>query len=327
MRSSATPPSPSGEPRLKAVAEAPGKVIITGEHFVVHGALALAAAIGQRTRAEASRSPDLVVETPLARSAPGGTGQLPVQRLVREMYRMRSAEPRVRVTITSELPAGAGLGSSASAMVATAAAVSGLEGWPTDAPSIIEAAMIGERLIHGRPSGIDVAVSAAGGVLQFRVGEPPRPLRLAGPLRLLVVQSGERRSSRRLISKVSSMKDAHPHLFEGLCDSASLITAMATERLLGGRLRDLGRIMTYNHAVLATVGASNERLDRLVDLCLEFGCYGAKLTGAGGGGSVLALPPEGAEEATAELLARRGLRAFLSEVPSGGVRVWTSEGR
>lgn len=301
-------------------------MIITGEHFVVHGALALAAALSLRTRAEASHARGLSVETPVSRSRPEGSKPLPVERLIQEMYRERSLAPRVRVRITSQLPAGAGLGSSASTMVASVAAVSRLEGWNLDVNSIVETAMLGERLVHGRPSGIDVAVSALGGILQFRVGEEPKRLDLPKPANLLVVYSGDRRPSKKLISKVSSMKNDYPHLFSGLCDSASLMTQLATERFLNGDLEGLGKIMTYNHAVLGMVGASTSRLDRLVNLCLECGCYGAKLTGAGGGGSVLGVAPRGGEEAVRAQLERRGFSAFLTEVPSGGVNVWTIEG-
>jgi mevalonate kinase len=308
---------------MKVVAEAPGKVIITGEHFVVHGGLALAAALQLKTRAEATQSQGLVVETPVSGNRPAGSAPLPVEKVVREMYRARSVEPRVKLSIRSELPSGAGLGSSASTMVAAVSAVSRLEGWNMDINSIIETAMLGEKLIHGNPSGIDIAVSAIGGVLQFRVGEEPRRIDVPRPLRLLVVHSGERRSSKRLISKVSSMKNVYPHLFSKLCESASLVTQLATERFLDGRLEELGMLMTYNHAVLATVGASNGRLDRLVDLCIESGCFGAKLTGAGGGGSVLAVAPRAAEDGVVAQLGRRGFLSFASEVPSGGVRVWT----
>jgi mevalonate kinase len=83
--------------------------------------------------------------------------------------------------------------------------------------------------------------------------------------------------------------------------------------------------MTYNHAVLGMVGASNERLDKLVDLCLESGCYGAKLTGAGGGGSVLGVAPAAATKEVVSRLAAKGFRSFISEAPSGGVKVWTTE--
>jgi mevalonate kinase len=210
-------------------------------------------------------------------------------------------------------------------MVATVAAVSRLEGWNLDLNSVVETAMLGERLVHGRPSGIDVAISALGGLIQFRVGEEPKRIELPRPVRLLVVYSGERRSSRRLISKVSAMKNDYPHLFAKLCESASLITALATDRLLDGRLEEVGRLLTYNHAVLGMVGASNGRLDRLVDACLECGCYGAKLTGAGGGGSIIGVVPRGEEESVAGRLTGRGFRSFLTEIPSEGVKVWTSD--
>lgn len=309
---------------MKVIAEAPGKVIITGEHFVVHGATALVAAIDRTTRAEASHSDGFTLETPLGSSRPAYADSLPVEKLVREMYRERSIEPRVHLKLTSRLPTGAGLGSSASTMVATVAAVSRLEGWTLEPASIIETAMAGEKIVHGKPSGIDVAASAIGGVLQFRVGEEPRRVELANPVRLLVAYSGKRRRTGKLIRKVSSMRDVYPHLFEGLCESAALISDLATERLTSGDLVGLGHLMTYNHAVLGMVGASNPVLDRLVDLCLEYGCCGAKLTGAGGGGSVIAVASEGEDE-IASKLSSAGFSSFVSAVPSGGVRVWANE--
>jgi mevalonate kinase len=311
---------------MKTIAEAPGKVIISGEHFVVHGGTALAAAIDRATRAEASPYDGLIIDTGLERNrhAMQHSGPLPVERLIREMYRERSTRPRVRLRIRSQLPAGAGLGSSAATMIASVAAVGGLEGWDLDLPAVIEAAMSGERMIHGKPSGIDAAASAIGGVLKFRLGEEPIPVELPRPTTLLLAYSGKRRSSGKLIHKVSSMTNVYPHLFRRLCDSATLITTQVTDALVSGRLDELGELMTYNHAVLGMVGASTPMLDALVDLCLSCGCYGAKLTGAGGGGSVLAIPPRGEEEATIARLAKEGVSAFLTEIPSGGVRVWTN---
>jgi mevalonate kinase len=83
--------------------------------------------------------------------------------------------------------------------------------------------------------------------------------------------------------------------------------------------------MTYSHAVLARAGASNKRLDELVDLCLSSGCLGAKLTGAGGGGSVLAVPPRdpGEAEAVARKLRKGGYDTFFTKLPAGGARSWT----
>jgi mevalonate kinase len=292
---------------------------------VVHGSVALAAAIGRGTRVEASRHEGLLIDTPITRARPVTNGALPVERVVREMYRERSVEPSVRLSISSNLPTGAGLGSSASTMVAAVSAVSRLEGWNLDAGSVAETSMLGERLVHGRPSGVDIAASVFGGVLEFKMGADPRQVPLERPVKFLVVYSGRRRNTGRLVSKVSSMKVLYPSLFAKLCESATLISGLATSNLVDGRLEELGRIMTYNHAVLGMVGASNEQLDRLVDLCLRSGCIGAKLTGAGGGGSVLALAPSGEEQAVADRISKHGFEAFVTGVPTGGVRVWTSE--
>lgn len=121
------------------------------------------------------------------------------------------------------------------------------------------------------------------------------------------------------------MKEAYPSLFAGLCDGATLVSGLCAEALDVGDTKDLGRLMTYNHAVIARAGASNHALDRLVDLCLEYGCLGAKLTGAGGGGSVLAVPPSDEEDAkgVAERLKRKGYDAFLTKIPVSGARSWT----
>jgi mevalonate kinase len=241
------------------------------------------------------------------------------------MYRDRSLEPRVNLMISSALPSGAGLGSSASAMVAAVTAVGLLEGWGLDLNAVVETAMLGERLVHGKPSGVDVAASVFGGVLEFRVGKEPRQVPLEKPAKLLVVYSGKRRKTGSLIKKVSTTKDLYPALFAKLCESATLVTEIATERLVSGRVEELGKVMTYNHAVLGMVGASNESLDRLVDFCIESGCLGAKLTGAGGGGSVVAVAPRGEEQSVADQISKKGFEAFVTEVPTVGVRSWTAE--
>jgi len=302
---------------MMAVAEAPGKVIISGEHFVVHGATALAASINRSVRVEASHSAKPEVVSNLR----DGESLLPAKKLLESLYRERKVAPNVKVVITSEIPDGAGLGSSAATMVALTAAVSLLEGWYRDMPGLIKAAGVGEKLVHVNPSGIDVTVSAMGGVILFRVGQPPQPVVLPRPVRLLVAYSGRKRDTGRLIAKVSSMKDAFPALFSALCDSATLASQMSLDQLLKGDAAALGKLMTYNHAVLGRAGASNARLDGLVDLCIASGCLGAKLTGAGGGGSVIGVPPENGAPVV-EKLKKKGYNAFITEIPCGGVRAW-----
>ena len=306
---------------LKGVAEAPGKVIVSGEHFVVHGATALAAAIDRGVRVEATRSDRLTV----ASDVRDPEALRPVRAVLDSLYRSRKADPRASITIASQLPGGAGLGSSAATMVAAAAAVSALEGWGLKGAALAKAGEAGERIVHGSPSGIDVAASALGGVVLFTRGQEPRRVDLPAPVTLLVAFSGRRRNTGRLVRRVSGMKGAYPSLFEGLCEGATLVSGLCADALVKGDAPSLGRLMTYSHAVLARAGASNEGLDRLVDLCLREGCLGAKLTGAGGGGSVLAVPPPRAEEAkgVAKKLAAQGYDAFFTRVPAPGARAWT----
>jgi mevalonate kinase len=87
----------------------------------------------------------------------------------------------------------------------------------------------------------------------------------------------------------------------------------------------LGRLLTLNHAALSFVGASNDQLDDLVDTLVSLGCLGAKLTGAGGGGSVLAIAPEKRGKSIISQVERRGFEAFEAEIPVGGVRSWWLE--
>jgi mevalonate kinase len=287
---------------------------------VVHGATAIAAAIERTVRVEATRSEALAIESSIR-----DRDQLkPVRRLVQSLYKARRQDPRVSISITSALAEGAGLGSSAATMVATAGAVSALEGWGLDQRSLVEAANTGERLVHGNPSGIDATTSAMGGVIMFKRGEEPRRVDLRTPFTLMVAFSGRRRNTGRLIRRVAGMKETYPALFASLCESATLVSDLCAEALVRGDAASLGSLMTYSHAVLARAGASNRKLDELVDLCLSSGCLGAKLTGAGGGGSVLAVPPADSKEAeaVAEKLSRGGHDTFFTRIPAGGARSW-----
>src|SRR3989449_7272746 len=308
---------------LKAVAEAPCKAIITGEHFVVHGAWALAAAVERRVRVEASEAEGLVIESDGHRSSDSSKKRLAsVAKVVAKVSRELRINPSVLIRITSQVPESSGLGSSAATMVAVASALSKLKGMELGTSAISRYAMTGETAIHGRPSGIDINICATGGVIMYKMGEEAKKVRFAGSRRFLIVQSGTKRSTRTLIDRVSRMKLKYPGLVAGLANSASLISELAATRLVNGDMQELGRLLTYSHAVLSTVGASTPKLDRLVDLLLALGCYGAKLTGAGGGGSVLAIPREGSTDALIADLKSRGYESFQTNVPCEGVKSW-----
>ena len=306
-----------------AVAEAPAKAIITGEHFVVHGSTALAAAIDRHVRVEVREAPSRGISVRSDRvSASHPASLLPVKKVVGSLCSAYSIEPSHELNISSTIPRGSGLGSSASTMVAAAAAMAKLHAVRLGLPELVRFAMEGERLVHGNPSGIDANACAYGGLILFRVGDAPRRVDLESPRRLLTVYSGVQRSTRMMISKVSSSRERHPRLFARMVDSVSQMSAGAAESLVRGDMHALGKLLTLNQGLLASVGASNPLLDDLVETLLSFGCLGAKLTGAGGGGSVVAVTPEGEGKSIISQLSERGFEGFETVLPLRGVESW-----
>ena len=309
---------------MKSIAEAPAKAIITGEHFVVHGAWALAAALPRKVRVEVSPSASFRASSDRFDSSEPAQ-LLPVSRVVKAFATEYSIDPKVRVSITSQIPQGAGLGSSAATMVALSAALSKLNSLGLRIDDVVRMSMVGESQIHGRPSGIDPTICARGGALLFRPGSRPRPVKVGGARSLLVSYSGESRSTRHQINRVAATKDAYPNFFSSLTRSVGELSEMAAARLSEGDMEGLGRLLNFNHALLSSLGVSTETLDEMVDLMVSLGSYGAKLTGAGGGGSVLAVAPEGKEKSIVSGLQARGFETFQASVPVRGVRSWLEQ--
>jgi mevalonate kinase len=305
---------------MKAVAEAPSKAIITGEHFVVHGAWALAASLPRRVRVEVKSAPAFRVASDKFGGVPS---QLrPVSHVVESMAREFAVSPKVGVSIASNVPGGAGLGSSAATMVAVAAAFSRLNSLGLRVDEIVRCAMVGEERIHGKPSGIDPAASAHGGVILFKTGSSPKKLSFDGTRSLILSYSGMNRKTKGQIGHVSKMKEKYPGMFSSLAQGIGELSLDASEKLKTGDMKGLGTLLTLNHSALMSLGVSNSTLDDMVDLLLSMGSYGAKLTGAGGGGSVLAVAPEGKEKSIVSGLTARGFETFTVSIPTEGVKSW-----
>ena len=306
---------------MKAVAEAPSKAIITGEHFVVHGAWALAAALPRKVQVTVEPSLRFRVVSDRFEKA-GSPELLPVSRVVEEMAREFGAKPDVKVLIRSAVPGGAGLGSSAATMVAVASAFSRLNSLGLGVEEVLRCSMVGERHIHGNPSGIDPAICAHGGVILYRPGSPPKKLRLDHGRSFIIAYSGIDRSTKGQIGRVAATRERFPELFSMLVDGMSDLSTEAAGRLQRGDMKGLGKLLSLNHAILGAVGVSNDTLDGMVDLLGSLGCYGAKLTGAGGGGSVLAVAPGGKEKSIVSGLSARGFETFRVRIPVEGVKSW-----
>ena len=296
---------------MKARAWAPGKVIILGEHFVVHGSYAIAAAIDRGITATAEPSDKVEI---LSRR--GNTR--PIKLAVEELLKL-IGEKGVRVRLRTDLPVGAGLGSSSASAVASLKAVAKLYGYD-DEEEIWRLAMKSERMIHKNPSGIDVTVSLHGGVLLYRIGERPKKLTLKRPLELVVIYSKVGKRTAEMIKRFSSMKGKAPSYFKALVDSCSSLILSAVKLVEEADYRNLATYMNVFHAILSRMGVSSRVLDRVVELALEKGALGAKLTGGGGGGSVIAVSDD--PDGLVRRLEPLGYSPFKVVLPVGGSRAW-----
>ena len=320
----------SGRPlEMSFTATAPGKIIIAGEHFVVHGSYALAAAIDRGSTVHASPSSHPVIVSKSLGLVADLDGKVPDR--LRPLAKTLTAtlswlnESRgVKCELESNIPISAGLGSSAAGSVALVAAASAALGHSLKPNEIFDLAMVSERMIHGNPSGIDPAVATYGGVMLFSKGVPHRPIQLKTPANFIIGFSGVDRSTSKMIHRFSESQTSHPSTFRALVRSSSVFAENAAKALSEGDLNSLAAIMNFNHAILSSLGVSSPALDSLVEAALDAGCLGAKLTGGGGGGCIIALPPADRADTALTLLRRSAAEAWISKIPQAGVKVWRS---
>ncbi len=327
---------------MNGCATAPAKVILFGEHSVVHGTPAIAVALNLRSRAhvqvEKSDSPQLTVKSPvmgleisfsserlnaLGRSALD-TNPTPLDPIALAFcHVLRSTKTkglRATLTIDSEIPIGAGLGSSASVATSSVGAfLSALNG-EIDSLQVREIAFKSEELTHGKPSGIDNTVIALGGLVYFIKGQAPERKELSAEIPLVIANTQIPRSTATLVSNVAALFKRKPKAIQYLFDSISDIVEQGLQALLKNDLEDLGELMDINHGILHALGVSHPLLDRYVWIAREGGALGAKLTGAGGGGCMIALAEDAqhADEIKQDLI-KAGADAFTSVLTNKGV--------
>jgi mevalonate kinase len=274
---------------------ASGKIILLGEHAVVYGCPAIAAGIAlgataTANRAEASTiSLDIEIDSTARRALDHAFAAL-----LGELHCCQ-----VAVKVKSEIPPGLGLGASAALGVAVARAVLTLNasvsqntraGVTLDLRQRVNAAAVAwETVFHGRSSGLDVAAAALGGCLMFTKQRGPQPLRVHVDIPVAVAIAGPAMSTKTMVDAVAALRRREPDLVARSIEGIRSLVESAQLALEAGDLPSLGRLLDLNQALLAGLFLSTESIERACAIARTAGALGAKLTGKGGGGCVIAL--------------------------------------
>ena len=304
------------------VGQGSGKIILLGEHSVVYGRPAIAAGLphGCSARAEIADESSLAVDPWGVRVSSEREESEPERELLRRAFlalceRLGPERRPIAVHATMQIPGGAGLGGSAALSVAVLRAADACLGSRRTTAEEVEVSLAWERVFHGNPSGIDSALAAQGGLALYRRGEPLQSLRAARPLALVVANSGEHGSTKLMVESVARQHARDPVKADQIFDAIAALVQNAKSALEDGDHARLGQLMDLNHTLLNTLMLSTSKLEEMCRIARGAGALGAKLTGGGGGGCMIALGRDpGAAEQVGAALRGAGYEAFSVEV-------------
>ncbi len=288
------------------------KVILCGEHAVVYDRPAIALplpALRVHARMQATARPFIihapdVNETIVAGDLSGETLN-PLARIAQlTLAHLRQSPPAAELTVTSEIPVGANLGSGAAVSVAVARAIAAFFGVGLSAGEASRLAYEVEKIHHGTPSGIDNTVVAYEQPVWFVKGSEPRVLHMQGALPLVIGDTGFSTPTRVPVGDVRAAWEKDRERMEGMFNAITSLVYISREALLKGDWPVLGHAMNANHMLLQQIGVSCVELDDLCNAARDAGALGAKMSGGGRGGNMIALArdAEHAHEIRAALL-------------------------
>ncbi len=272
-------------------AKACGKLIIAGEHAVVHGSSALAVPISRGIELECMERPGPLglSVAPWDLEVVAGDGSLAAVALASLAQSLGVPCEGLFLGGESQLPPRSGLGSSAALAAAAARALVSRLGIEADEAALFEAVQAFERVFHGNPSGLDATVALSGRPVVFRRGQAPRWV--LGPLPgFLVVSSGRPGDTRETVAAFAARLAAQPKEGSARLKRIDELVERAVDAVGRGDEAGLGEALSENQEHLAWFGVSNFALDEICSVARQAGALGAKLTGGGGGGCAVVLP-------------------------------------
>lgn len=315
-------------------ASAPGKIILFGEHAVVYGRPALAVPVTQvhaNVEVTASRNNQTLIHAPdisLLTTLDSLPSDHPIASVIHNLFFSLgiSPFPPLEIIITSTIPVASGLGSGAAVTVALIRALSSFLSHPLPDEQINQFAYEIEKLHHGTPSGIDnTVVTYARPVYFIRrlllsprergMGDEVETLRVGTPFTLVIADTGISAPTKESVGDVRRLWEADKPKWEKVFDEIGEIANEARAAIESGKTIELGALMDRNHALLQRLTVSSPELDRLVEAARRSGANGAKLSGGGRGGNLIALVEKDRAAHIAESLMSAGAkRTIITEI-------------
>jgi mevalonate kinase len=295
---------------------APGKIFLFGEHAVVYGKTAIACAIDLRAYVTVESSSSVQMKSP------GGNIDLnprkhPYIYAVVEIFKELTTVSGVCIDIHSDIPVGSGLGSSAAVTIATIKALDTFYGTNL---SLDEIAQMGHRVeteVQGRASPTDTFVSTFGGMVQI----PDRKKLGFYDMLIVIGNTGKFSSTRKIVSNVAALRERHPAVIGQIMDTVSAISETGIEFIREGDFHTVGELMNINQGLLDSIGVGSKELSELVYASRKAGALGSKITGAGGGGCMIALCEHKNLSRVAHSIKRAGGDSFICRTSNTGVRI------
>jgi len=312
---------------LKSIASAPGKIILFGEHFVVHGTPAILAAIDKRVTVTSTFTENKTLkinsqlgtlEVPISSSHEEAKSEFkPFIYLANKMINSHQDVNGLEITINSDIPIGVGLGSSSACCVAATASISGLFK-ELSSEENLKMSIEAEKTIFPDTSGADCTVCTYGGIIEYDKINGSEKNTDASNLNLLIVNSMIPHSTKRSVEKVSKFKESNEDRFSQLCVSETKLIGEVNLALKNKDLITLGLKMSENQKYLEEIQVSNDTLHDMISSLKEIS-LGAKITGAGDGGCIIALVKDENLDKVPALLGK-DKECFSAKIDTRGVK-------
>lgn len=297
-----------------------GKVILFNEHFVVYGIPAIASAIGMKTIAKVRRIPTGFVLKDNRPEVPGYKKEKEEHQRESLKYIFKAMGLKMEgleIELGGDLIAASGVGASAASCAAIARALADEFGLNYSDEDINRVAYEGEKGYHGNPSGIDNTAATFGGLIWFKRGEKNvlERMHISRPVNIVMGNTGIVANTKEAVAGVRRRKEENPEKYAKIFAEAEVLVHEARDALEKMDLDRVGELMNKNHDLLQQIEVSCKELDFLVELARDHGAIGAKMTGGGLGGYMVALTPDkDTQEAVAKAMEKEGFMVLRTAI-------------